>query len=105
MNNMRRGRIKNSLQKDLHSLCEAGNPPTNLLLGDDLPKKIREAEELSKLISHPYLNHHDTQDIKTRKGAAKQRIIFCLREPNTEHDISHNTKTTDNTGINKYSEQ
>ena len=45
MNNMKRDRIKNNLQKDLHSLCEAGNPPTTLLLGDDLPKKIREAKE------------------------------------------------------------
>ena len=31
MNNMRRDRIKNSLQKDLHYLCEAGNPPATLL--------------------------------------------------------------------------
>ena len=44
MNNMRKHRIKNSLQKVLHSLCEAGNPPTTLLLGDDLPKKIREVK-------------------------------------------------------------
>ena len=50
---MRRDRMKNSLQIDLHSLCEAGNPPTTLLLGDDLPKKIREAKESSKLTSHP----------------------------------------------------
>ena len=28
MNNMRRDRIKNSLQKDLNSLCEPGSPPT-----------------------------------------------------------------------------
>ena len=50
-----------------------------------------------------YLNRHDTQeDIKTRKGEAKQRIIFCPLATNTEHDIAHNTKTTDNIGINKY---
>ena len=53
MNNIRRERIKNSLQKELHSLCEAGNPPTTLLLGDDFPKKIRKAKELSKLTSNP----------------------------------------------------
>ena len=53
MNNMRRDRIKKSLQKDLHSLCEVGNPPTTLFLGDDLPKKIRETKESSKLTSHP----------------------------------------------------
>ena len=53
MNNMRRNRIKSSLQKDLHFLREAGNPPTTLLLGDDLPKKIREAKKSSKLTSHP----------------------------------------------------
>ena len=52
INNMSRDRIKNNLQKDLHSLCEAGNPATNLLLGDDLPRKIREAKESSKLSSH-----------------------------------------------------
>ena len=44
MNNMRREKIKNSLQKDLHSLCEADNPPTTLLLGYDLSKKIRKAK-------------------------------------------------------------
>ena len=53
MNNMKRDKIKNSLRKDLHSLCESGNPPTTLLLGDDLPKKIREAKESSKLTSNP----------------------------------------------------
>ena len=52
MDNITRDRIKNSLQKDLHSLCEAGNPPTALLLGDDLPKKICEPKESSKLTSH-----------------------------------------------------
>ena len=35
MNNMRRDRVKNSSQKDLHSLFEAGNPPITLLSGDD----------------------------------------------------------------------
>ena len=53
MNNMRSDRIKNSLQKDLRSLCEAGNPPTTFLLEDDLPKKILEAKESSKRTSHP----------------------------------------------------
>ena len=52
MNNIRRDWIKNSLEKDLHSLYEAGNPPTTLLLGDDHPNKIREAKESSKLTSH-----------------------------------------------------
>ena len=52
MNNIRRDWIKNSLEKDLHSLYEAGNPPTTLLLGDDHPNKIREAKESSQLTSH-----------------------------------------------------
>ena len=33
MNKMRRDKIKNSLQIDLHFLCAVGNPTTNLLLG------------------------------------------------------------------------
>ena len=103
MNNMRKDRIKKSLQKDLLSLSEADNPPTTLLLGDDLPKKIREAKESSNLLHIPYLNQYDTQDIKTRKTAAKQRITFCPRATNIEHEIDLNTKTTDNAGINKYS--
>ena len=103
MNNMRRDRIKNSLQKDLHFLCEAGNPPTTLLLGDDLPKKFMKQRSHQNLPQIHFLNHYDTQDIQTRKGTAKQRIIFCPRATNTEHNIAHNTKTTNNTGINKYS--
>ena len=52
-NSMRTDRIKNSLQKDLYSLCEAGNSCTTLLLGDDLLKKIREAKKSLKLTSKP----------------------------------------------------
>ena len=44
--------IKNSLQKDPYSLCEAGDPPTTLLLENDLPKEIREAKESSNSTSH-----------------------------------------------------
>ena len=62
--------------------------------------KPRSHQNLPKI---HYLNHRDTQDIKTRKGTAKQRIMFCPRATNTEDDITHNTKATDNTGINKYS--
>ena len=100
---MRRDRIKNSFQKYLHSLCEEGNPPTALLLGNDLPKKIRKAKESSKLTSHPLSQLPRYTGYQNQKGAAKQRIIFCPRATNTEHNIAHNTKTTDNTGINKYS--
>ena len=103
MNNMRRDRIKNSLQKDLHSLFEAGNPPTTLLSGDNPPKrKFAKQKNHQNVPQIYYLNHHGTQDIKTRKGAAKQIIFFCSKATNTEHDIAYNTKTTDNTGINKY---
>ena len=89
MNNMRRGRIKNSSQKDLHSLCEAGNPPTNLLLGDDLPKKIREAKELSKLISHPYLNHHDTQDIFVSGNQTQSTISPTIPKQQTIQELTN----------------
>ena len=66
INNVRKDRIKNSFQKDLHSLCEAGNPPTTLLLGDNFPKKIRKTKESSKLTSHPQSQtpkrgHHSKQ--------------------------------------------
>ena len=40
---------------------------------------------------------------KPGRGTAKQRMIFFPRETNTEHDIAHNTKTTDNTRTNEYS--
>ena len=53
MNNIRRDRIKNNLQADLHSLYEAGNPPTTLLVGDNLPKRIQEVKESSKVTSNP----------------------------------------------------
>ena len=48
MNNMRRDRIKNSLQKDLHSLFEAGNPPTTLLSGDNPPKESLRSKRIIK---------------------------------------------------------
>ena len=102
MNNMKRARIKNSLQKDLHSLCEAVNPPTTLFLGDELPKKIREAKESSKLTSNLPSQPPRYTGYQNQKGSS-QRIIFCPRATNTEHGMAHNTKTTDNIGINKYS--
>ena len=87
-NNMTRERIKNSFQEDLHSIFEAGNPPTTLLLGDDLPKKIREGKESSKFTSHPLLNCHDTQDINTRMGAAKgnkHRVLYRPKHQNRQY--------------------
>ena len=103
VNNMRRDRIKNSFQKDLHSLCEAGNSPTTLLLGDHLPRKIREAKESSKLTSYPLSQPPRYTGYQNQKGGSQAKNNFCPRATNTEHDITHNTKTTNNTGINKYS--
>ena len=102
MNNMKRDRIKNSWQKDLHSLCGVVNPLTTLLLGDELTKKIREAKESSKLTSNLPSQPPRYTGYQNQKGSS-QRIIFCPRATNTEHGMAHNTKTTDNTGINKYS--
>ena len=102
---MRRDRIKNSLQKDKHSLCEAGNPPTTLLLGGDLPKKIQiyEAKDSSKLTSHRLSQPpRYTGGYQNQKGGSQAKNNFCPLATNTEHDIAHNTKTTDNIGINKY---
>ena len=53
MNNIRKDMVTNNLQTDLHSLYEAGNPPTTFLLGDNLPKKIQEVKESSKVTSNP----------------------------------------------------
>ena len=76
MNNIRRERIKNSLQKELHSLCEAGNPPTTLLLGDDLPKKIREAKESSKLTSNPLSQPPRYTGYQNQKGGSQTKNNF-----------------------------
>ena len=73
INNISRYRIKNNLQKDLHSLCQAGNPPTTLLLGDDLPKKIREAKESSKLSSHPLSQPPRCTGYENQKGGSQAK--------------------------------
>ena len=91
---MRGDWIKNSLQNDLHSLCEAGNPPTTLFSWDDHLKMTYLTPPISTATIH--------RISKTKKRAVKQTII-CPRAANADHDIAHNTKTTDNTGINKYS--
>ena len=80
MNNMRRDRIKNSLQKGLHFLCEAGNPPTTLLLGDDLPKKIREAKESSKLTSHPLSQPLRYTGYQNQKGGSQAKNNFLSQD-------------------------
>ena len=70
---MRRNRIKYSLQKDLHSLCEAANPPNNLFLGDDLPKKIQEMKESSKLTSHPLSQLTRDTGHQNQKGGSQAK--------------------------------
>ena len=76
MNNMRRDRIKNSLQKDLHSLCEAGNPPTTLLLGDDHPKIISEAKESSRLTSHALSQLSRYTGYQNQRGVSQAKNKF-----------------------------
>ena len=80
INNVRKDRIKNSLQKDLHSLHEAGNPVSTLLLGDNSPKKVREAQESSKLTSRtqsqtPKWGQHSKQQFFVQGN--KHRARYC----------------------------
>ena len=79
MTNMRKDRVKNSLQKDLHALYEAGNPRTTLLLGNDFPKNVREVKESSKRTSHPltqlprYTEYHNQRvDNQAKKNLLSQ---------------------------------
>ena len=76
--NMRRDRIKNSFQKDLHSFCEAGNPPTTLLLGDDLPKKIWEAKESSNLTSPSLSQLPRYTGHQNQKGGHPSKELFSI---------------------------
>ena len=76
MNNKRTDRIKNSFQKDLHYLCEAGNTPKPLLLGDEPPKKTREAKESSKLSSYPCLNWYT--ECQNQKAGSLAKDIFVI---------------------------
>ena len=76
MNNIRRERMKNSFQKELHSLCEAGNPPTTLLLGDDFPKKIRKAKESSKHKSNPLSQPSRYTGYQNQKGGSQAKNSF-----------------------------
>ena len=87
MNNMRRDRIKNSLQKDLHSSCETSNPPTTLLLGDDLLKKMREAKESSKLTSHPLFQLPQYARHQNQKGdsQANNNFLFLGNKPKARY--------------------
>ena len=88
-----------------------------MLLGDDLQKKIREAEESSKLTSNPLSQLPLYTGHQNQKGCGQANNNFFVSEQQTqsttspkiqkltnkEQDIAHNTKTTDNTGINKHS--
>ena len=66
----------------MHSLYEAGNPPTTLLLGDDLPNKICKAKESSKLTSHP-LSQPPRYRISKPERGQPSRVIFFPRATNT----------------------
>ena len=94
-------RVRNT-QKDLYSLCEAVILLPLCFQGITSQRKSGKRRSHQNLLHVPFLNCRDTQDIKTRKGKAKQRISFCPRATNTKHYIAYNRKTTDNTGINKH---
>ena len=76
MNNMRRDAIKNIFEKDLHSLCEAGNSTTTLILGDDLPKKIHEAKGSSKHTSQPLSQLPRYTGHQKQKGGSQTKNNF-----------------------------
>ena len=96
---MTRGR---NTQKDLHSLCQTVILLPLCFQGMTSKRKSGKRRNRQNLLHIPFLNCRNTQEIKIRKGAAKQSISFCPRATNTNHYIAHNIKTTDNTGINKH---
>ena len=96
---MTRGR---NTQKDLHSLCQAVILLPLCFSGMTSQRKSGKRRNHQNLLHIPFLNCRNTQEIKIRKGAAKQSVSFCPRATNTNHYIAHNIKTTDNTGINKH---
>ena len=98
MNNMRRDRIRNSLQKGLNSLSEAGNPPTTLLLGNRLPKTRKRRMRHQNHLTFPI---SISTTLKTKRDAPNQRTIFCSRLICSKHSITHNTKTKNSTEIKK----
>ena len=66
---------------------------------DDIPKNLCEENESSEFTSHPLSQPLRYTGYQNQKGASQAKNNFFPTAANTEHDIAHNTKTTDNTGL------
>ena len=88
MNNMRRDRIKNSFQKDLHSLFEAGNPPTTLLSGDDPPKESLRSKGIIKTYLKFTISTTTVHRISRPEKGQPSKEYFFVPKQQTQSTIS-----------------
>ena len=87
LNNMKSNKVKNSLQKYLHSVKQVILPPL-CFYGITSQRKSVKQRNYQNLPHIPYLNHHDTQDIKPERGQPSKEYFF-VPEQQTQSAISH----------------
>ena len=60
LNNLCKEELRPTLSRDLQRLCDSSNSVTSYLLGDDLPRRIKAAKEISRipLFQKPQRSHN-----------------------------------------------
>ena len=78
LNNLRKEKLRPALSRDLQHLCDSSNSVTSYLLGDDLPRRIKEAKETARItLSQKPQRSHNNSGCNNQNGySGKQSKPF-----------------------------
>ena len=69
LNNIRKEKLRPTLSRNLQDLCVSNNSVTFYLLGDDFPRRIKEAKETARItLSQKPQRSHNNSGCKNQNG-------------------------------------
>ena len=69
LNNIRKEKLRLTLSRNLEHLCVSNNSVTFYLLGDDIPRRIKEAKETARItLSQKPQRSHNNSGYKSQNG-------------------------------------
>ena len=69
LNNLRIEKLRQTLSRNLQHLCDSSNLVTSYLLGDDLPRRIKEAKETARIyLSQKLQRSHNNSGYNNQNG-------------------------------------
>ena len=69
LNNLRIEKLRQTLSRNLQHLCDSSNLVTSYLLGDDLPRRIKEGKETARIyLSQKLQRSHNNSGYNNQNG-------------------------------------